>query len=293
MTKFKRSNHYYNLAEGIIWDHHVELILFVDILSMKLFRMHPDSFEIVNEYSFNEYVAWVQLTNNDNLYLLGMQSGLAILNFHTSELKYINKEIPKELSQRLNDSFVDINGRVWFGSMEHESDDIFSGVLASYLSKDRKIKIHDDNYGITNGPIINHQDTHLFHTDSQKGIVYKFSLQSQGTSLTDKTVFLQFDPQVGVPDGMCFDKEGNIYIAIWGGGCVNKYTGSGEFINNFKLPDKYVTNISFAGRDLDKIFVTTANYNEFGSTQPKQKRGYIYEILDHNCQGVLMNEYLI
>ena len=66
MTEFRSSNHYHNLAEGIIWDHHVELLLFVDILSMKLFRMHPDSFEIVNEYSFNEYVAWVQLTNNDN-----------------------------------------------------------------------------------------------------------------------------------------------------------------------------------------------------------------------------------
>jgi len=293
MTEFKRSNHYHKLAEGIIWDHHAELILFVDILSMKLFRMHPDSFEIVNEYSFNEYVAWVQLTNNDNLYLLGMQSGLAIFNIQTSVLKYINKEIPNKPCQRLNDSFVDRHGRVWYGSMEHESEKIYNGVFASYLSKDRKIKIHDDNYGISNGPIINHQNTHLFHTDSQKGIVYKFFLQTQGSSLTDKTVFLQFNPQVSVPDGMCFDKEGNLYIAIWGGGCVNKYTESGEFIEEFKLPDKYVTNICFAGRNLDKIFITTANYNEFGPTQSKQKRGYIYEILDYDYKGVLANEFLI
>ncbi|MAG61008.1 hypothetical protein CL619_04435 [archaeon] len=293
MTEFRCSNHCHNLAEGIIWDHHVELLLFVDILSMKLFRMHPNSFEIVDEYSFDEYVCWVQLTNNDNLYLLGMQSGLAIFNIHTSEIKYINKEIPQEPSQRLNDSFVDFRGRVWFGSMEYKSADIFSGVLASYSSKDRKIIIQDDAYGITNGPIINHRDTHLFHTDSLKGVVYKFSLHSQGTELTDKTVFLKFDPKFGVPDGMCFDKEGNIYVAIWGGWCINKYNSMGELMHSYKLPDKFVTNISFAGNNLDKIFVTTAIQGDDDSTQSQLKSGYIYEILNHNCQGVLMNEYLI
>ena len=57
MTEFKRSYHCHNLVERTIGDNHVELKLFVDILSMKLYRMHPDSFEIVNEYSFDEYVA--------------------------------------------------------------------------------------------------------------------------------------------------------------------------------------------------------------------------------------------
>ena len=91
MTGFKLSNHSHNLAEGIIWDHHEELILFVDILSMKLFRMHPISLDITDEYIFDEYVCWVQLTNNKNIYLLGMRSGLAIFNIKTCEIKYINK----------------------------------------------------------------------------------------------------------------------------------------------------------------------------------------------------------
>jgi len=292
MTGYKLSNHSHNLAEGIIWDHHVELVLFVDILSMKLFRMHPISLDITDEYIFDEYVCWVQLTNNKNIYLLGMQSGLAIFNIKTCEIKYLNKDIPQHTSQRLNDSFVDLFGRVWYGSMEHESSDMLSGVLVSYSSK-IKIIIHDDGYGVTNGPIINHEGSHLFHTDSLKGVIYRFSLQLQDAELTDKIIFLQFDPNYGVPDGMCFDKKGNIYVAIWGGGRVNKYNSLGEFIYSYKLPAKYVTNISFGGKLLDKLFVTTAIHDEGNSTGSQLKNGYVFEVLDHNSQGVLMNEYLI
>lgn len=291
MTEFKRSNHCHNLGEGIIWDHHVELILFVDILSMKLFRMHPDSFEIVNEYSFDEYVAWVQLTNNDNLYLLGMQYGLAIFNLQTSELKYINKEIPKESSQRLNDSFVDIHGRVWYGSMEHESDNIFSGVLASYSSKDRKTIIHDASYGITNGPIIDKTNNYLYHNDSKKGSVYKYYLDMKKCELKEKNVFLQFNPQSKTPDGMCFDNKYNLFIAIWGGGSVNEYDQSGKFTHSYELPEKFITNVCFAGKNLDRMFVTTAKSDDFNIS--KQTGGHIYEILDQNCQGLQANEYII
>jgi xylono-1,5-lactonase len=291
MTKFKRSNHRHNLGEGIIWDHHVELILFVDILSMKLFRMHPDSFEIENQYNFDEYVAWVQLTNNKNLYLLGMQSGLAIFNIISSEIKFINKEIPQHSNQRLNDSFVGTNGRLWYGSMEHKSIELYNGVLAYFSSKEGKVKIMDEGYGITNGPIIDKTNNYLYHNDSKKGAVYKYYLDMEKVALKEKNVFLQFNPQSETPDGMCFDNKYNLFIAIWGGGSVNEYDQSGKFTHSFELPEKFITNVCFAGKNLDRIFVTTAKSDSLNI--PKQTGGYIYEILDHNSQGLQANEYII
>ena len=80
MTEFRSSNHYHNLAEGIIWDHHSGLLLFVDILSKKLFMMDINSFNIIEEYLLDEYIGWVQITNKPELYLVGMKSGIALFD---------------------------------------------------------------------------------------------------------------------------------------------------------------------------------------------------------------------
>ena len=289
MSIIKSSKHNYKLAEGIIWDNRAELLLFVDILSKKLFRVEIDSFEIVTEYQFDEYIGWVQLTNNPDLYLIGLKSGIAVLDTKTLIIKFINKEIPHCATQRLNDSFVDPSGGLWYGTMDLELNHLYNGVLARYSSKDGKPMILDGGYGIPNGPIIDNNN--IFHTDSQKGVVYKLKFDNKINEIVEKNIFLQFDPEFGVPDGMCFNNKGNLFIAIWGGWAVNEYTQSGEFIGAYELPEKYITNICFAGKSLDRLFVTTAKSND--SEDSNGKGGYIYEILNHNRKGLLSNNFFL
>ena len=120
MNDYLSSNHHHELGEGILWDYESNLLLFVDILSKKLFRMDIDTFQIKDEYHFDEYIGWVQLTNKKNYYLVGLQSGVALFNLKLLKVKFINKEIPLYPNQRLNDSYIDSNGNLWFGSMEHQ-----------------------------------------------------------------------------------------------------------------------------------------------------------------------------
>ena len=291
MNRLISSEHQHTLGEGIIWDHRLGLLLFVDILSKKLFRMDIDSFNIVDKYCFNEYIGWVQITNDPEYYLIGLKSGIAILNIRNSGIKFINKEIPQHSNQRLNDSFVDTNGRLWYGSMEHKTIELYNGVLAKFSSKEDKVKIIDEGYGITNGPIIDKTNNYLYHNDSKKGLVYKYYLDMKKSELKEKNVFLQFNPQSETPDGMCFDNNNNFFIAIWGGGFVNEYDQSGKFIYSYELPEQFITNVCFGGENLDRMFVTTAKSDGFNISN--DAGGHIYEILDHNRQGLKANEFLI
>ena len=292
MPDYKKSEHSHELAEGILWDHRSELLLFVDILSKKLFRMDIDSFKIVDEYFFNEYIGWVQITDDPEFYLIGLKSGLAIFNIKTEKIKFINKEIPEYSNQRLNDSFIDTNGQLWYGSMESESIELYNGVLAKFSSKQKKIEIIDREYGITNGPIIDENNNYLYHNDSKKGIVYKYSLDLGKNEIVSKNIFLQFDPESMTPDGMCFDENYNLFIAIWGGASVNEYDQSGELVHSYKLPEKFITNVCFGGKYLDRMFVTTARSDGFRNFKGAGG-GHIYEIFGHNSHGVVMNEFVL
>ena len=290
MNRLITSKHQHILGEGIIWDHYSGLLLFVDILSKKLFSMDIDSFKIVDEYSFEEYIGWVQITNNPQYYLIGLQSGIAKLDKRNSEINFINKDIPQHPYQRLNDSYIDAECRLWYGSMEYESVEFYDGVLANF-SLDEEVLISDVGYGITNGPIIDNENKYLFHNDSKKGIVYRFDYDIDKGELKGKSIFLQFDPKVMTPDGMCIDDKNNLFIAIWGGESVNEYEQSGELIKSYKLPEKFITNVCFGGKNLDRMFVTTAKSDGFDIS--KKTGGHIYEVLDHNRRGFESNEFII
>ena len=111
---------------------------------------------------------------NKNLFLLGLQGELRIVNLNTNE---IIKSIPLEKklpNNRINDGKTDTKGRLWFGTMDNLERSIKSGSL---YCLDKNLKLHkvDKNYYITNGPAFL-DEYNFFHTDSRKKVFIKLRL---------------------------------------------------------------------------------------------------------------------
>ena len=66
------------------------------------------------------------------------------------------------------------------------------------------------------------------------------------------------DLVTGVPDGMCTDSLGNLWVAFWGCGQVRNYTPEGELLNIVQAPTALTTCPSFGGDDLKTMFITSA-----------------------------------
>jgi gluconolactonase len=64
------------------------------------------------------------------------------------------------------------------------------------------------------------------------------------------------------PDGMTFDEEGNLYVAVFGAGMVVKIDPSGRIVQQFKTPGKNPTNCCFGGKDYKTLYVTETQRNE-------------------------------
>jgi sugar lactone lactonase YvrE len=67
--------------------------------------------------------------------------------------------------------------------------------------------------------------------------------------------------EIGVPDGMTVDANGDLWVAIFGGGRVHRYSPDGVLRQALLLPAMESTSCAFAGPGMNRLYVTTATEN--------------------------------
>jgi sugar lactone lactonase YvrE len=77
---------------------------------------------------------------------------------------------------------------------------------------------------------------------------------------------------------MTIDSDGNIFIAMWGIGEVWKLTSSFDIVARFKVPARFVTNVSFGGPHLDRLLVSYGRDEKIS--------GGFFEIEGHKSIGL-------
>jgi xylono-1,5-lactonase len=155
---------------------------------------------------------------------------------------------------RTNDAVVDPRGRLWFGTMDLAQRAPIGQVHVHDAGGLRAVGGHA---AITNGPAVSPDGTRLYHVDTLAGLVWAFDIGTR-EQLVDGTVFARIDPADGSPDGVAVDAEGCVWVALWGGWSVRRYSPRGELLSRVALPCAQVTKIAFGGADLRTAYVTTA-----------------------------------
>lgn len=238
------------LAEGPVWHAADNAFYFVDIKGQRLHRVNEDgsgqqSSDAPGEIGF-------ALPVQGGGFVCGLPGQL--MQF-TPELGFrpmlaLETAIP---GNRLNDGGVDVQGRLWFGSMDN-AEEAPTGAL--YRLDKRGLVQIDSGYVITNGPCTSPDGKTFYHTDTLSKTVYAFDKSETG-SLSNKRVFTRIEGS-GYPDGSTVDSEGNVWIALFCGSRIERYTPSGELSATIPMPCPNITKIAFGGQDLRTVFVTTA-----------------------------------
>jgi sugar lactone lactonase YvrE len=62
----------------------------------------------------------------------------------------------------------------------------------------------------------------------------------------------------GNPDGLTVDAEGCVWVALFGGSAVHRYTPDGDLLAVVPIPAAQVTACTFGGPNLDRLYITTS-----------------------------------
>ena len=125
------------------------------------------------------------------------------------------------------------------------------------LDPDGTIALLDSGYTIPNGPAFSNDGRLLYHSDSARGLIFRSPVNDDGT-LGPCSVFLDFPPAWGKPDGMTVDVEDHLWVAQWGASCVSRFAPTGDRVETVLLPTPQVSSCTFGGAELDRLFVTSA-----------------------------------
>src|SRR3712207_658762 len=87
--------------------------------------------------------------------------------------------------------------------------------------------------------------------------------------LTGRRPFVTVPEEDGLPDGLTVDRDGGVWVALYGGSSVRRYGADGALEEVLELPVTQVTACTFGGPDLEELYITTSRETVPDGEQPQ------------------------
>ena len=94
--------------------------------------------------------------------------------------------------------------------------------------------------------------------DSGPRLVHAFAFDDAHGTISGGRVLIAIPEEVGAPDGLTVDAAGDVWVAIYGGGCVRRHGPDGLLRQVLEVPADQATCCAFGGPGLSRLYVTTA-----------------------------------
>ena len=239
------------LGEGPVWTNGA--LWFVDIKRYQVHRFDPAD-DSKRSWDAPEEIGFLLPTRSGS-FVAGLQSGLHRFDEASGSFTLIEKVDPGLERNRLNDGVVDPRGRLWFGTMDNGEREK-SGSF--YCYSQGKLKASGiGGIAITNGPAVSPDGDTLYWVDTLGGRIWSCAIGDDG-SLGQSELFARVEPDEGYPDGPTIDSEGCLWVSLYAGWEVRRYSPRGELIERVKFPVANITKIAFGAANFMTAYATTA-----------------------------------
>jgi sugar lactone lactonase YvrE len=261
------------IGEGPYWDPRDSTLVFVESFRGDVYRYDPRSTELRHWKAGQVIGAAIPraggglvLSSGDGLLALDERDGRVEL------LVPIELQLPRN---RMNDAKCDSRGRLWSGTFSMDFEPRQGAIYR--VDPDLTLSREFEGVYISNGIAWNPEETRMYYVDTARRGIDMFDYDIQSGRASNRRQFVPIERSEGMPDGICTDQEGGVWVALYTSGTIRRYSPDGEWIGTIALPVKGVTSCGFGGADLQDLYITTGRHLPAGALpSPREHAGALF-----------------
>jgi len=235
------------LGEGPTWDAPRQRLLWLDVDGQVLHELDDAGSHTAT--ALDQRVSAIVPDVDGGL--VGV-AGLDVTRFDQSgRAGSVIASLPPDGDGVANDGRCDPHGRLWVGTVDR-SEAKAGGLFC--VAADGTVRQVRGGVALSNGMDWSPDGQRCYYVDSLAHCIQVLHLGSDGFPIRTETL-AEMDL---LPDGLTVDAEGGIWVALWDGGAVHRYTPDGGLDRVVTVPGGFVTSCAFGGPDQTKLFITTA-----------------------------------
>lgn len=243
-----------DLGESPVWDAAQNRLIWIDIRLHRLYTTDVTSGETTHR-DLPGSPGCVALTEQGGLLLA---IGQDLLTYRADgDLRTI-ASLPTASIGRFNDGKPDALGRFWVGTatLEGHAD---CGLWQ--FEAGRGFAEMAPGVSMSNGLGWSPDGSRMYYVDSMCPRIDAFDYDAETGHVSGRRPWALLS-EGSLPDGLCVDAEGCVWLAVWGQSMVICFGPDGTEVGRIAVPTPLVTSCAFGGADLSTLFITTACEDE-------------------------------
>jgi sugar lactone lactonase YvrE len=239
------------LGEGPTWDPAGGTLLWVDILASEVHRLDPGGGDAVVVRT-PQHVGAVKPRTGGGL-VVNLRDGVGR---YAADGAFDWLATWAEDGCRGNDAAVDAAGRLWAGTMRY--DEAPGGGRLYRVDPLGEVVTVLADVTVSNGTGWSPDGRLMYHVDTPTRRIDVFDVDPDTGLVARRRPFVDLARATGFPDGLTVDADGAVWVALWDGGAVHRYTPAGVLDRVIGVPAARTTACAFGGSGLGDLYVTTA-----------------------------------
>ncbi|MGW1227688.1 SMP-30/gluconolactonase/LRE family protein [Streptomyces sp. NPDC001478] len=256
------------LGEGPTWDPAGERLIWVDILSARIHTYAPATGRRT-VMATEQHVGAAKPRTGGGL-VVNLRDGVGLYDADGAFRWLVHDPEP---GRRGNDAAVAPDGALWAGTMLYDESRT-GGSLARIAPNGAATRVLP-LVACSNGTGWSPDGRLMYYIDTPTRRIDVFDVD--GERVTGRRPFATVEDGAGYPDGLTVDADGAVWVALWDGAALRRYTPDGRLDRTVPLPVRRPTACAFGGRDLRDLYISTART---GLTAPHPFSGSLLVLPD-------------
>jgi sugar lactone lactonase YvrE len=239
------------LGEGPTWDPAAERLLWVDILRSRVHTYAPATGRRT-VMATEQHVGAVKPRVDGGL-VVNLRDGVGLYD-SDGAFRWLRRDpVP---GRRANDAAVAPDGSLWTGTMRY--DEAPAGGTLTRTTPDGTATTVLADVAVSNGTGWSPDGRRMYYIDSPTRRIDVFDLRPDDPLPVNRRPLAVVEDGAGYPDGLTVDADGCVWVALWDGAAVRRYTPEGVLDRVVELPVRRPTACAFGGSGLTDLYVTSA-----------------------------------